>query len=329
MIRKRRRLGVLIGAALLAGMTMTAGVARAQTGNATVKILVGFPPGGVVDAVARAFAEQLHQVAGTTVVVENKTGAAGKIAIDALLSAPAQGDVLAVIPASVLALTPQVVKSATYDSVRDFTALGSLAEYGFGIAAGPASKAGTLQAYKAWAQTNPNASSFGSPGLGTPQHFLGAQLEKLLGVRLAHIPYKGGAAAVTDVIGGQVPLLITTEQLLPPFESQGKLKTLFVTSRARNPKMPNVPTAAEVGLPQLESMDWFGLFARAGTPPAKVAEWRAMVARVVADAKYAEAIRGMGYGLPASQPTDFPKLMTDERSAWTARVRLSGFTAAD
>lgn len=326
----RRRLQALTCAlALTCPMALVTGAAQAQTGGTTVKILVGFPPGGVVDAVARAFAEQLRAVAGTTVIIENKTGAAGKIAIDALLSAPAQGETLAVIPASVLALTPQVVKSAIYDSVRDFTALGSLAEYGFGIAAGPASKAGTLPAYKAWAQANPNASSYGSPGLGTPQHFLGAQLEKLLGVPITHIPYKGGAAAVTDVIGGQVPLLITTEQLLPPFESQGKLKTLFVTSRSRNPKMPHVPTAAEVGLPQLESMDWFGLFAKAGTPPAKVAEWRALVAKVVADAKYAESIRGMGYGLPASQPTDFPKQMTEERSAWTARVRLSGFTAAD
>ena len=318
--------------ALACAWALLAGAAHAQTPpSAPVKILVGFPPGGVVDAVARAFADHLRQATGgATVVVENRTGASGKIAIDALLAAPAQGDTVAVIPASVLALTPQVVKSATYDSVRDFSALGSLAEYGFGFAVGPgAPNVGSLQAFKAWAQANPKAGSFASPGLGTPQHFLGAQFAKLLGVELSHIPYKGGAAAVTDVLGGQVPLLITTEQLLPPYEAQGKLKTLFVSSHSRNPKMPQVPTAAEVGLPQLQSTDWFGLFAKAGTPPAKLAEWRALVARVLADPKYADAIRGMGYGVPAAQPADFPKLLADERAAWAARVRLTGFTAAD
>lgn len=317
-------------AVLAAPLCLLAGLAHGQTAAPPVRILVGFPPGGVVDVVARAFADQLRVTTGATVVVENKAGAAGKLAIDALMAAPAQGDTLAVIPASVLALTPQVVKSATYDAVRDFSALGSLAEYGFGFAVGPgAPGVGNLQGYKAWALANPKASSFASPGLGTPQHFLGAQLARLLGVELTHIPYKGGAAAVTDVIGGQVPMLITTEQLLPPHEAQGKLRTLFVTSTSRNPKMPQVPTAAEVGLPQLESMDWFGLFARAGTPPARVAEWRATVARVLADPKYGETIRGLGYGLPASQPADFTRLLLDERAAWTARVRLTGFTATD
>ncbi|MBL8330914.1 MAG: hypothetical protein JNJ71_18900 [Rubrivivax sp.] len=321
---KRRHFTALAGS-----LALPLSTARAQS-TAPVKILVGFPAGGVVDVVARAFADQLRALTGSTVVVENRPGAAGKLAIDALMAAPPQGDTLAVIPASVLALTPLVVKSATYDAVRDFQTVGSVAEYGFGFAVGPGAPGVTsLQGFKSWAVANPKASSFASPGLGTPQHFMGAQLARLLGVELTHIPYKGGAAAVTDVIGGQVPMLITTEQLLPPHEAQGKLKTLFVTSSQRNPKMPQVPTAAEVGLPQLASTDWFGLFLRTGTPPARLAEWRAMLARVLADPKYGETIRGMGYGLPASQPTDFVKLLTDERAAWTERVRLTGFTAAD
>lgn len=329
----RRRLPAPVSAALPAlacALALVAGTAAAQTFPASVRILVGFPAGGVVDAVARAFADQLHQTSGAAVVVENRAGASGRIAIDALLAAPAQGDMVAVIPASVLALTPQVVKSASYDPVRDFSALGSLAEYGFGFAVGPAAAGATSpQAFRAWAQANPRAGSFASPGLGTPQHFLGMQFARSLGLALAHVPYKGGVAAITDVIGGQVPLLITTEQLLPPYEAQGKLKTLFVSSRTRNPKMPQVPTAAEVGLPQLESTDWFGLFAKAGMPAAKAAEWRALVARVLADPRYGEAVRGMGYGVPAAQPADFAKLLADERAAWATRVRLTGFTATD
>lgn len=312
------------------GLLAASSLVVAQPADAkVVKLLVGFPAGGAPDAVARAFAEQLRQLTAATVVVENRPGASGKIAIDALLSAPADGETVALIPSSILALVPQVVKAAKYDSVRDFVALGSVGEYGFGIGAGPASGAGDIASYKAWALKHEQESSFATPGLGTPQHFLGAQLEKSLGVGLMHVPYKGGAAAVSDVIGGQVPLLITTEQLLVPFDGQGKIRPLLVTSQKRNPKMPAVPTVREAGLPQLEATDWFGIFARAGTPEATVAGWREIVGKVVATPAYGEALGRMGYAVPSKQPADFPKLLAAERSAWTERVKLSGFTAAD
>lgn len=117
------------------------------------------------------------------------------------MSSPATGETVALIPSALLALAPQILKSAKYDSVRDFVTLGSVAEYGFGIAAGPASRATSIAAYKEWAKAHPKDSSYGTPGQGTPQHFLGAQLEKILGIELTHVPYKGGAAAVTDVLG--------------------------------------------------------------------------------------------------------------------------------
>lgn len=314
---------------LIAGLCVAVTTVQAQSPSATLKILVGFPAGGAPDAVARAFADELRQTTGTTVVVENRPGASGKIAIDALLAAQADGDTLAVIPASVLALVPHVVKAARYDSVRDFVTLGSVAEYGFGIAAGPASQASSIDDYKSWAKTNSSRSAFATPGTGTPQHFLGAQLAKALGIELTHVPYRGGAAALGDVIGGQLPMLITTEQLLVPHEGQGKLKTLLITSRERNPKLPNVPTAREAGMPQLESVDWFGLFARAGTPSAKVAQWRSQVDKVLATTRYHDAMKKMGYTVPSRQPEDFQKLLTAEKAAWSDRVRLAGFTAAD
>lgn len=317
-----------IRAAIAVALACIASISLAQPG-ATVKILVGFPAGGAPDAVARAFADHLRQMNGNPIVVENKPGASGKIAIDALLSAPADGQTLALIPASVLALVPQVVKAAKYDAVRDFTALGNVAEYGFGVAAGPASNAADITAYRNWARANPRQSNFATPGVGTPQHFLGAQLQKALGVELTHVPYKGGAPALGDVIGGQVPLLITTEQLLVPHEAQGKLKTLFITSRERNPRMPDVPTAREAGLPQLENTDWFGLFVRAGTPAPRVDEWRGLVVKVVASAGYVDAMKNMGYTVPKKQPADFSRQIEADQAAWTERVQLSGFTAAE
>lgn len=308
---------------------VTSLVASQPTANGNVKILVGFPAGGAPDTVARAFADQLRQLSGATVIVENKPGASGKIAIDALLSSPASGEIVALIPSSVLALVPQIVKSAKYDSVRDFVTLGSVAEYGFGIAAGPASPATSIAAYKEWAITHPKSSSYGTPGLGTPQHFLGAQLEKILGIDLTHVPYKGGAAAVTDVLGGTIPLLITTEQLLVPYEGQGKMKTLLITSRQRNPKMPNVPTAREAGLPQLEATDWFGVFAKSGTASTIVTEWRTQLAKVIASPRFQESMKSQGYNIPGAQSADFPKLLAAERATWAERVKTSNFTATD
>lgn len=302
--------------------------AAAQTAPA-VRILVGFPPGGVVDVVARAYAEQARQATGASVVVENRAGASGKLAADAVANAPADGQTLLVAPASMLQLGPIVTAGGKYDPLRELSAVGSLAEYGFAVAAGPASGARTLAAYQTWAKANAGASAFASPGLGTPQQFLGAQLRQLMGVELVHVPYKGGAIAINDVLGGQVPLLITTEQLLVSHEGQGRLHTLFVTSRRRNPLMPDTPTAKEVGLPQLETVDWFGLFVKVGTPADKLEAIRQQVGKVLASPGYLDAMKRLGYPVPERQPSDFAALMQAERGAWAERVRLSGFKASD
>ena len=329
---KKRPLITTSGRALaltaLSALTWLSPTAQAQD-QKTVKILVGFPAGGAPDAVARAFAEQLRLASGVTATIENRTGASGKLAIDAVMSAPANGQTVMLMPLSVLIMLPMVSASSKFDVARDFTALGSVAEYAFGVAAGPASGATDLTTYKAWAKANPGKSSFATPGLGTPQHFLGAELEKLLGMEMNHIPYRGGAPALADLLGGQVPLLITTEQLLVPYQTQGKIKTLFVTSHERNPKMPTVPTAREVGLGKLEATDWFGIFAKAGTPAAKVDEWRAQIAKVLASQGYRDSVVGMGYAVPKTQAVNYQPIVESERAAWTERVSLSGFKATD
>jgi tripartite-type tricarboxylate transporter receptor subunit TctC len=317
-----------LSVAVALAASVSTGLAGAQATD-TVKILVGFPAGGAPDAVARAYADQLRVATGATVVVENRAGASGKIAIDALLAGAADGQTLALIPSSLLALVPMVVKVAKYDSVRDFVAVGSVAEYGFGIAASQTTGIADLAALKTWLRGRGKAASYATPGLGTPQHFLGAQMAKALGSDLTHVPYRGGAAALADVIGGQVPFLITTEQLLVPHEGQGKLKPLFITSLERNPRMPNVPTAREAGLPQLESSDWFGLFAKAGTPAAKLDELRGQLAKVVAATAYRDALKAMGYTVPQKQSSNFAQVLQAERAAWADRVKISGFEASD
>jgi len=262
-------------------------------------------------------------------IVENRPGASGKIAFDALQNAPADGVTVLIAPASVIELGPMVLPTLKFDALKDFVPIGSLAEYGFAVATGPISGAKNIASYQAWAKANSSESSYATPGVGTPQHFLGAQLKKALGIELIHVPYKGGANSITDVMGGQIPMLITTEQVVIPHQGTGKLSTLFVTSKRRNPLMPEVPTAREVGLGELESMDWFGAFVKPGTPTEKVDTWKRQVRAIVASSGYADAMKKLGYGVPERQPSNFAALITSERSAWAERVKLSGFKHAD
>jgi len=319
-----KSLSTTIAATVFGLGTALASSAFAQQSD-TIRLVVGFPPGGVVDVVARTFAEHARQATDHTLVVENRPGASGKLAIDTVLNAPADGLTVLIAPASMMELTPMVIPSANYDPIEDMVALGGLAEYGFGVAAGPSSGTTTIDEYRDWAAANPGMSNFATPGQGTPQHFLGAQLQNLLGVELMHVPYRGGAAAINDVLGGQVPLFITTEQLLIPYEGQGKLHTLFITSPQRNPLMPNVPTSKEVGLPQLETMDWFGVFLKADTPAEKTQALTSQVRQVLASQPYIKAINKLGYAVPEKQADDFSELMRTEIQAWEDRLKLSGF----
>lgn len=325
MIRTTRS---LISSALSAmALLAVHGTASAQTH--TLRIIVGYPAGGAPDAVARLFGDQLRQLTGTNVVVDNKTGASGKIAMDSLLSAPADGQTIALIPSGNLLITPMTVKSVKYDSSRDFVPLASVAENGFALAVGPAAPNGSLGAFLAWAKLNPGKASFATPGLGTPQHFLGATLAKAADVELTHVPYRGGAPALNDVLGGQVPALITTEQLVATQHTAGKLRALMVTSPRRNPKMPDVPTARESGFPQMESSDWFGLFAKAGTPPNVVADLQKASAKVLASDSYKRALAEMGYDPPKMDASKLPARVLAEKDAWAKRIAASGFTASD
>lgn len=301
---------------------------RAQE-SAAVRLVVGFPAGGAPDAVARVFAEHLRRATGQQVVVENRVGAGGKIGLDAVLNAPPDGRTLGVVPGSVLALMPQVVRSFRYDVLADFVPLAALAEYGFAIGVGPGAPNGSLGAFLAWAKLNPGRVAYATPGLGTPQHFLGSALAKATGAELTHVPYRGGAPAMTDVLGGQVPALITTEPLLAPQHAAGKLRTLMVTSPRRSPRLPDVPTAREAGFPQLEATDWFGVFAPRGTPAATVDAVRRSLQAVVSRPDYAQAIAEIGYTPSDAKDTRLRERLERDVGAWGARAKDSGFTAAD
>jgi tripartite-type tricarboxylate transporter receptor subunit TctC len=311
------------------GLALLGAGARAQAQETgALRIIVGFPAGGAPDAVARVFAEQLR-IAGLPAVVENRVGAGGRIGIDALIGAPPDGRTVALIPASLLALLPQVTRGFRHDPLKDFVPLAALAEYEFALGVGPGAPGASLVEYLAWARANPGRAGFATPGLGTPQHFLGTSLAKAAGVELVHVPYKGGAQAMADVLGGQVPSMITTAQLLVPQHTAGKLRTVMVTGARRHPRMPDVPTAREAGFGQLEAVDWFGLFAARSVPDATVQALRRAATGVAARAEYAKAVSDLGYAVSDPDATRLPARLEGDLKSWSARVREAGFVAGE
>ena len=313
----------MVALGLLLGVT---GMPHAQT---PAKLLVGFPTGGAPDVVARLFADHVRKQGGATIVVENRTGASGTLAIDAVLAAPADGNTLALIPSAVLSLLPVTVKNARFNPNTDFTPLVSLGEYGFAIATGASVPVGSLDEFIKWARSNPAKASYGTPGLGTPQHFLGATLARSAGIDLIHVPYRGGAQALTDVLGGGTASLITTEALIIPHHAKKDLRGLFVTSPQRNPRMGDVPTAKEAGHAQLEAVDWFGLFVRNGTPADAVGRVRQQATQVVNSREYIDAVTQLGYRVMPASPDQLVRKVEQDVSSWSARVKLSGFKVED
>ena len=248
----------------LAGATAAAGVARAQTVNRTARIVIGFPPGGSSDVVARLYAEKLRGRFAPQVIVDGRPGAAGRIAVEAVKAGDADGTVILQTPASMLTVQPHVFpREVRYDALTDFIPVSTVCSFPFGFGVPMNHPARTLDEWIAWSRAQPNETPWASPAAGSVPHFTGIMLGRKLNLRLTHVPYRGGAPAVADVIGGRLPLFIGVLSEMLPHEGTG-LRILAVTSATRFAKIPNVPTLAELGHPERTAEEWFGALVPAG-----------------------------------------------------------------
>lgn len=241
-----RRQAVIAVAASLLSLCLTP---SAQAQNKALKIFVGYPAGGAVDVVARQASEELRKL-GYNAVVENRTGASGQLAVDALLAAPADGATVAFMPGGNVTIFPHVYPKLRY-SLSDLAPLASVCSFQFGLGVGPGTPAKTLKEFVEWAKANPGKASYGTPGAGTVMHFMGVMLAKQAGVELLHVPYRGGAAALTDVFGGVIPALSTTLPNLVSHHKAGKLRILGFSGEKQLSGLPGVPTFKEQGYPEL------------------------------------------------------------------------------
>ena len=304
---------------------MCAASADAQFGaGSTTRILVGFPPGQATDLVARMLAERLTIALGHPVIVENKPGQGGSIALAALAKSPPDGSVLSLSALAAYVVNPHLYSSVGYDTLKDLEPVAMVADLPLVLVVNPAVPAKTLAELVAYAKANPDKLTHGSSGNGTLSHLLMEDFKQRAGISIIHVPYQGSARAMTDLIAGTVQVGLDTVTVTQPQIVAGKMRLLAVGTRERLPAFPDTPTIGESGYPGFEAVAWVGLSAPAGTPLAVREQISAEVQKIVRSPEFAQRLVALG-GIPRPSTIDaMAALLRSEDKRWKKIVAQSG-----
>jgi len=319
MILKTHRLISLAGALVLAGS-----LAHAQPAypNRPVTLVVPYPAGGSADILARALGQKLSAQWGQPVVIDNRAGAGTAIGAKAVAGAPADGYTLLMGTVSSHAINPAMNKVG-YDPIKDFTAIAPVASIAFVLVAHPSFAANSVPELVAMARTAPGTVTYASAGPGTSNHLAGVLLERASRVDLLHVPYKGSAPALADVLAGHVKLMFDLQATALPYVTSGKLKALAITSKARNPQLPEVPTMAEGGVTGHEVSAWFGVFAPAALPDAITQRLNQSVTAVLKTPEMQKQLRDLGAEPDFGTSAAFSAYVRDEAVKWGGVVKAA------
>ena len=320
----QRRTLLLCAAALT---TSVARVARAQSDRPPLRILVGFPPGGSADTIARLLAEKLPaQLGGQAVVVDNKPGAAGRIAIEQLKNAPPDGNTVIVMPSGPVVLFPHVYRKLNYDVNKDLAPISQLASFQFCVVSGPKSNVKTMAEMAARAKADISTASYGSSGNGTVPHFLGLMIGEAAGIDLQHVPYQGGAPAMTALLGGHIGynLDVVTEALEP--HRAGKVRIIAVAGAQRAPQLPDVPTLREQGV-AMGASAWFAMYGPGALPAAQVQRISQAVQVALKETAFAQRLSALGLEPIGGSPEQLAAVQRADFAKWAKPVKASGFQA--
>lgn len=299
----------------------------AHANGKLLRIVVGYPAGGAVDVVARQVGEEMRE-SGYNVVVENKAGAAGRLAVATVLQAPADGNTVLLMPGGNISLYSHVYPNLKY-SLADLAPLATLCSFSFGLAVGPGTPAKTWPEFVAWAKANPGKASFGTPGAGTGMHFMGVMLGRQAGIDFLHVPYKGGAAAMSDLLGGSLPSLATTLPNIVKLHQTGKIKIVGFSGETRSPKLADVPTFKEQGYPDVVMSEVFAVFAPAKTPAPVQKELEAAFTKAARQPRMVEALEKLEFeSLVLDAKATRSHLEADMRR-WEPVVKASGYTITE
>mgnify|MGYP006286173289 FL=1 len=325
-IHSRRQIFHALLASLLWG---SIGVAWAQSWpTKTVTLVVGTPAGGAIDAYARTLADQLTRQTGGTFLVENRAGAGGNISAEHVLKSPADGHTLWVTTHAMFTINPSVYPVMRWKQ-SDFKPIAKGVESPLLLAVHPSVPARTMPDLVNWLVANPNKAAYASFSPGTPSHFLGFQLNERLKLNMVHVPYKGSAPQLNDLLAGQVLLGFAQMQGTAQQVQAGKLNALAVTSTERSRHLPQVPTLAELGYRDLSLQVWFGLVAPAATPQAVIDAITAAVVKVQAEPEYRSKLEAQGFDVPKESGAAFAATIANDTARWAKVVQATGFKAND
>jgi tripartite-type tricarboxylate transporter receptor subunit TctC len=302
-----------------------------QVGNATARILVGFPAGGTSDVIARLLAGAMKDYA-SSIIVENRPGGVGRLAIEALANAPADGSVFLLVPLGTMTLSPHVYKNLPYDPFRDFIPVTTIGAVPFLLTVSPKvvpATVKTLADFIAWCRANPTQATYGSPGAGSPYHFTGVQLARAAGFEYKHVPYVGPPRAVQDLLGGQIASTILPIDSTLPYIISGSLRALATTGPRRDSSLPDVQTIREAGYPSLEAMDWYGVFVPVKMPLASVDKLNGSIQGVLERNEVRAGLAKLSVEIDAISLGEFARLEKSEFDRWASVVQASGFTPED
>jgi tripartite-type tricarboxylate transporter receptor subunit TctC len=293
----------------------------------TCRILTGFPAGGTVDVVARRVADKLRGSFARVTLVENKPGAGGRLAVDELRRSPPDGSSLLITPAAMITLYPHIYRKLSY-GINDVTPVCGAASVVFGLAVGPGApdSVRTLKDFLAWARANPDKANYGTPGAGSPPHFLGALLAKESGIDMNQVPYRGTVPGVQDLLGGQVPAFIGPIGDYLPHLKSGRLRVLVTSGPRRTRFLPDVPTCAEAGFKALEQVEWYGFFLPGKAAPELVQRTASALRAALAAPDMSEALAQYGLEVASSSPAELAHAVRQENAAWGPIVQRVGFT---
>lgn len=302
------------------------GSASAQSGwpNKVVKVVIPFAPGGTTDILGRLMAQKLSEEYGQQFVVENKAGAGGNIGADMVAKSEPDGYTFVVGTPGPHAINQYIYKNQPFDGAKDLAPVIVIARVPNLITVNPDVKASTLQEFIALAKAQPGKLSFATPGNGSTGHVATELLKSMAGIDLVHVPYRGSAPAITDVMGGRVEMSLDNLPAVLPFVEGGKLRPLAVTTEKRWPLLPNVPTVAEAGVPGYEASSWFTIAAPAKTPADIINRINKSVNTYLADKDMIDRMRKLGSDPVGGSPADMAKLIADENVKWKKVVDFAG-----
>jgi len=303
--------------------------AVAQVAGKTARLLVGTPPGGALDTVARLLVNEMKDY--SPLIVDNRPGAGERIALEALKTGATDGSLLMLTGSSPIALFPHSYRKLSYDPLKDFIAVSTVATFPFLLTVGPMVPASvkTLPDFVGWCRANPAKASYGAFGAGSPHHFIGAMLARGAGFQFTHVPYQGAVAAVQDLLGGQIAATVFPAGVTLPHMQSGALRGLATTGAQRSSLLPDVPTFKELGFSGIEIVDWFGIFVPAQTPSAIVSRLNGSIRDALKKSEVSAGLAKLSFEPASSSSSEFALLVKSDFERWGRIVKESGFTAID